>query len=115
MATYKPSTPFNVPLIVYIPTYEKITGVNKKVYPKTGFLIYGSFRTFGGTDSNVNGVYSVIDTADVETWFRPDIKSDCMIELAESGAKYEIIGEPENINMRNQYLKFKVQRVKGGV
>jgi hypothetical protein len=50
----------------------------------------------------------------VETWFRPDIQSNCRIGVPQTGAVYEILGEPENINMQNQYLKFKVQRVKGG-
>jgi hypothetical protein len=30
------------------------------------------------------------------------------------GAVFDILGEPENIEMRNQFLKFKVRRVKGG-
>lgn len=114
MAEYRPSLPFSVPLTVYKPVYEKSGGVRAKVLPEQGFRIFGTFRTFGGTDQNVNGVYSVIDTAEVETWYRPDITSDCIIEIADTGAKYEIIGEPENINRRNAFLKIKVQRVKGG-
>lgn len=114
MAEYKPSAPFAVPLIVYKPTYTKSGGVRVKEYPKTGFQIFATFKTYGGTETNVNGVYSIIDTADVETWYRPDITSDCLIELADTGAKYEIFGEPENIDRRNRFLKFKVQRYKGG-
>ena len=114
MAEYKPSSAFTVPLDVYKPTYTKSGGVRTKVLPQEGFRIFGTFRTFGGTDQTVNGVYSVLDTAEVETWFRPDITSDCIIALAETGAKYEILGEPENIGQRNRFLKFKIQRVKGG-
>lgn len=114
MAEYRPSLPFTVPLNVYKPTYTTSGGVRVKTYPLKGFQIFASFKTYGGTESNVNGVYSIIDTADVETWFRPDITSDCLIELADTGAKYEILGDPENINRRNKFLKFKVQRVKGG-
>ena len=65
-----------------------------------------SFRTFGGTEKNVNGVLVVEDTATIETWFTPEIKSDCNIEV--DGQQYEILGTPENINKRNQYLVFKV-------
>ena len=61
----------------------------------------------------VNGVYSVIDTASVTTWYRPDITANCRI-LREDGAIYEIINEPENIEMQNTFLQFKVRRVKGG-
>lgn len=113
---YSPSFPFSVPLVVLKPTIQTISGVRTKVLPdiKDGFLIYGSFKTYGGTDRTVDGLYSVIDTADIETWYRPDITSDCIIALADTGARYEILGEPENINRRNQFLKLKVQRVKGG-
>lgn len=103
-----------------MPTYQKVAGVRKKVLPdlKDGVLIYGSFKTYGGTRSGekrVDGLMSIEDTASVETWYRPDITSDCVIALADTGAKYEIINEPENIDRRNQFLKFMVRRVKGAV
>lgn len=116
MAEYKPKLPFSTPLYLLIPTYETIKGVTKKIYPEPidEMMIFASFKTYGGTEMTVNDVYSVIDTANIETWYRPDIKSDCRIMRAINGATYEIVGEPENINMRNQFLKFKVRRVKGG-
>lgn len=79
-----------------------------------GVMIYGTFKTYGGTEKTVDGIYSISDTAVVETWYRPDIKSDCIIALADTGEKFEILNEPENIDRRNQFLKFKVQRIKGG-
>jgi len=111
---YQPSQPFTVPLIVKKPTYTKYNGVRAATYPDDGFRIYATFRTFGGTETNVDGVYSIIDTANVETWYRPDITSDCLVIIEATGAEYHIIGDPENISMRNQYMTFKVQRVKGG-
>lgn len=121
MSSYRPQLDNPIPLILLKPTEAAITGVTKKTYPsiaealsnKTN-LFFGSFKTYGGTESNVNGVYSIIDTATIETWFRPDIKSNCRIARASDEAIFEIINEPENINMRNQFLKFKVKRVKGG-
>lgn len=116
MAEYRPSLPFSTALIVLKPTHEKVAGVRSKVLPdlKNGFKIYGSFKTYGGTERTEDGLYSIIDTANVETWYRPDITSDCVVVLASTGAQYEILNEPENINQRNQFLKFKVRRVKGG-
>ena len=125
MATnFRPALPFSVPLLLLLPTITKSNGVRVKSYDDAnGILIYGTFKTYGGTDQTVNGVYSVVDTAEIVTWFRPDITSDCVIalaetgaryEIAETGARYEIMGEPENIDRRNQFLKLKVQRVKGG-
>ena len=116
MARFKLSGPLNVPLMLLVPQYSKAYGVPNKTYPdmKDGILIYGTFKTYGGTEMTMNGVYSVEDTAHIETWYRPDIKTNCRIGVPQTGAVYEIIGEPENINMQNQYLKLKVQRYKGG-
>lgn len=115
MSDYKPNLNNQIPMMLLIPTYETISGVATKTYPtfENGKLIFGSFKTYGGTEREINGVYSIEDTAIVETWYRPDIKANCRIQL-DRGAMYEIINEPENINMRNQYLKFKVKRIKGG-
>ena len=114
MKAFKPSTPYNVPLMLLKPVYtdSKYGGKDQK-YPETGRVIYGSFKTFGGTDTTVNGVLSVENTATVETWYDPEITSDCRIKVMQTGAVYDILGTPENINMQNQHLQFKVVGVKG--
>lgn len=118
---FKPSLPFNVPFVLLTPTTTTVSGVLKKTFPTmaealedTRNIIYCSFKTYGGTERDVNGVYSIIDTANVETWYRPDIQSDCRVARATDGAMFEIINEPENINMMNQFLRFKLKRIKGG-
>ena len=112
MGEYKPDTPYNVPFFLMIPVDETIKGVRMKVFHKIEKPFYCSFRTFGGTEKVANGIISVEDTATIETWYDPQIKSDCNIEV--DGLVYEILGTPENINMRNQWMKFKVRAVKGG-
>lgn len=116
MAMYRPTQPFTTGLMLLVPKYQKISGVRKKVYPKIedGIMFRGSFKTYGGTERDVNGVLVVEDTADIETWFFPEVKSECRVGVITTGAIYDIMGEPENIDMRNQFLKFKVKRVKGG-
>ncbi len=116
MATFKPTLPFTTPLVVLKPTYTSVAGVRTKALPALadGIKIFGTFKTYGGTEKVVDGLFSISDTAIVETWYRPDITSDCIIALADTGAQYQILNEPENINRRNQYLRFKVQRIKGG-
>ena len=112
---YRPLSPFSVAAYLLKPTKETVKGVTVKTYPADGELFYCSFKTYGGTEQVKDGGYVVIDTANIETWFRPDIKADCRIRLADQSEKvYEVIGEPENIEMRNQFLKFKVKRVAGG-
>ena len=114
-ASFRPSLPFSVPLLLLLPTITKSNGVRVKNYDNAnGILIFGTFKTYGGTDQTIDGVYSVVDTAEIVTWYRPDITRDCVIALADSGERYEILGQPENIDRRNQFLKLKVQRVKGG-
>lgn len=110
---YRPTEPFTIPMFFFAPETKIVKGTVKKVYPETGELFYCSFRTFGGTERTSNDVLTIEDTATVETWYRPDIKADCIIKNAD-GKAYEILGTPENISMRNQIMKFKVRAVSGG-
>ena len=107
---YQKTTPF----MRLVPTVEKINGVTVKTYEPDGVTRFCNFSTYGGTESVVNGLLSVIDTAEVVTWYEPDITSADRIRLLETGTDYDIIGEPENIELRRQEMSFKVKRVKGG-
>lgn len=91
-------------------------GVATKTYqtPQEGTQFFGSFKTFGGTERDVNGLYSIEDTAQIECWFDPAITADCRVCVCDTGAIYEIMNEPEDINLRHQFMKFKVRRVRGG-
>ena len=128
MSDYRLEIKNPIPLVLLIPkSITQVKGVNKKEYPtieealaikdkndNSINLFFGSFKSYGGTEKIVNGIYSIEDTANIETWYRPDISSNCRIARASDGAIFDVINEPENINMRNQFLKFKVKRVKGG-
>lgn len=128
MSEYRLEIKNLIPLILLIPkSVSKINGVSKKEYPtieealKTKDklnnpinIFFGSFKTYGGTEKVVNGIYSIEDTASIETWYRPDITSDCKVVRESDNAIFDIINEPEDINQRHQFLKFKVKRVKGG-
>ena len=109
---YRPSEPYITPVELFNPTYETVKGVTKKVYPEAGELIFCSFKTYGGTETTVNDQLVVVDTANVETWYRPDITSASMIKLGTK--EYEVMGEPEDIEQRHQFVKFKVRGVRGG-
>ena len=116
MAGIKINEPFNVALELLIPTKTEAYGVTTKVFPEPGkgIRINGSFKTFGGTERDVNGLYSVEKTAVIVTWYRPDIKSDCRICVCESGDIYEVLGAPEDISMQHQLIRMKVMLVEGG-
>lgn len=101
------------PVKLLVPTYGVKNGVATKTYPADGDLIFVNWKTYGGTETTVNGVYSILDTANVTTWYRPDIAANCRL-LRQDGKVYEIISEPENIDLGNRFCTFKVERVKGG-
>lgn len=114
MAEFKPSLPYTTAIELLIPTSTTKKGVLLKGFPEHGIRLNCSFKTYGGTEKITNDVFSVVDTAVVETWYRPDIKADCRIRLLDTDEEFEIIGKPENINRRNQFCKFKVKAVEGG-
>lgn len=96
------------------PTTATTLGVVNKSYVDAKGLIAANWKSYGGTETTRNNVLSVEDTAQVVTWYRPDITSGCRIVRAEDNAVYEVIGDPEDIEQRHQFLQFKVRRVKGG-
>lgn len=102
------------PFMRLVPTENRVNGVRVKTFDPDGIVRYCNFSTYGGTEQTVNGVLSVEDTAQIVTWFEPDITSADRIRILETGADYEIIGEPENIELRRKEMQFKVRRVKGG-
>lgn len=113
---YDPQTPFDVPMKLLIPTSTVVKGVTKKVFPDpedVTEVFFGSFRTYGGTENMSNEIFTVYDTAVVDTWYNPEIKSDCQVYICETGEIFEVISRPENIGMRHQYMQFKLQKVGG--
>ena len=108
------------PLRLQQPVKAVSFGVNTNTWQDVKGVIMANFKTYGGTDKIINDVLHVEDTAQVVCWYRPDIKSNCRLVLLDgtedtANAKYfEILGEPENIEQRNMFLKFKVRRIKGG-
>lgn len=114
---YRPAEASQMTTPIKIQSPVKITeyGVTKKTYvdiDSAQMLV--NFKTYGGSDRTDNGILIVEDTATIVCWYRPEIKSDCRIVRLSDGAAFDILGEPENIEMRNQFLKFRVRRVKGG-
>lgn len=110
---YRPSMPFNVPALILKCEYKKVNGVNVKIFAD-GDQIFVSAKSYGGSEKDVNDKITIIDTMNIETWYRPDITSIDGIRLLDDGSEWEILNTPEDIDRRHQFLKFKVQRMKGG-
>lgn len=109
-------SPFEAAMKLLTPTYSRVKGVPQKTFPdpeKVEEVFFGNFRTYGGSEHMSNGVYEVFDTGTVKTWYNPAITSDCRIYFCDTGEVFEIISRPEDINMRHQYMSFKVQKIGG--
>ena len=139
---YRPAAPFAVPMVLMVPTVTNVRGARVKDYPapivgasllmedgtalltedgdtilldnKRLRLFFGSFRTFGGTERMANEVYTIEDTATVDTWYDPIFTADCRVYVCATGKTYDVIGTPENIEMRNQYTEMKLRAIGGG-
>lgn len=113
---YRPSeaAQMTTPMRLQVPVASTAYGVSTKGWRDVEGVLMVNFKTYGGTEKAVNGILAVEDTANITCWFRPDITGNCRLIRLTDNAAFEILGEPENIEMRNQFLKFKVRRVKGG-
>ena len=115
---YRPAEQFNVPMKILNPAWETVNGVARKVYPRPEDvldenIVFCSFKTFGGTLTDNNGTVGIENTATITTWYRPDIRADSRLVLLSNGEAYDLIGDPENIEQRNQFLILKVKRIGG--
>ena len=114
---YRPAeaAEMTTPLILQTPTQSKYNGVRTNTFTDADGVIFANFKTYGGTERQVDGILEVEETAQIVCWYRPDITSACRIKRAADGAVFEILGDPEDIEQRHMILKFKVRRIKGGV
>ena len=112
MTSFSPSGPFTVPMTILTPTWAKVNGVRVKTFAE-GRTLFCSFRTFGGTEREQDGLTAVEDTATVQTWYAPDLTAGMRLRM-EDGSEWEVLGTPEDIAMRRQWAQMKVRRVQGG-
>lgn len=109
------------PCMLLSPVESNVLGVVKKEYEESE-RFNCNWKSYGGTEVINNGVLTVEDTAQLVCWYSPAIRANCRVVRLADGkdadgkwrAVYEIVSEPENIEQRNMFLQFKVQRVKGG-
>lgn len=101
--------------ILLSPTKTKKQGKVHKTFPKAGPVFLANQKTYGGTERERNGVWFNEDTAEITTWYRPDITGECRVKRESDGAIFEIVSVPENIEGRNKIMKFKIKRIAGVV
>lgn len=110
---YKPNgyEQLSTPVKLYKTVTEKTLGqiVRTREYVD---MIYCNVKSYGGTNVIIGNEFKIEDTLDLVTWYRPDITGDSAVEI--DGVMYEVIGAPENVELRNMWIKFKVKRIKNG-
>lgn len=89
-------------------------GKVSKTYESDGVARLGNFSSYGGTESQVNGLTVIEDTATLTTWYSEDFEASDRIRITASGKVYEIIGEAEDVELAHQELIIKLRRIKGG-
>lgn len=95
------------------PQETKTLGVVEKTFVEAD-IFNCNFKSYGGTEVVTNDILTIEDTAQITCWYNPNIKGNCRIKRLVDGAIFEILGEPENVEMRNMVMIFKVKRVRGG-
>ena len=110
---YQIQTRYETPCRVLKAKSEKVNGVVVKSY-EAGDVFFCSAKAYGGTEGTRDNLLVIEDTLTIETYFREDIKSDCLLELLDDNSKWEILNTPEQINREKKTLNFKVRRIRGG-
>lgn len=94
---------------------EEKTNVNGRVgishKESSDELIWCIWKSYGGTESVIDGLSVYKDTATIECRFTPNINQNDIIENLITNTKYKIITVPDDINQLHQFLRFKVERL----
>lgn len=110
--SFKPTAPFNVKFrLIQIEVEDNNTGKPTEKEIITDDYILASFKTYGGTDLTVNGRLVVEDTGTLYTYYNPKIGTRTKLLDITEGVKYEVLGRPENIERRNQYMMIRVRSI----
>lgn len=110
---YKPANirEFVTPAIHKKATTTEINGRLVKGLEQVG-IFRGKYKQKGTTEKLVNGLTVVVTNTTFTTWYSKDLQPKDVLEI--NGINYEIIGEVENVEMRNRYAVLTLEKVSGG-
>lgn len=89
----------------------EINGRTTKQLNEVGTL-KGKFKQKGTTEINANGLTVVNDKTSFTTWFKKELEARDVLTI--NGLDYEIIGTPENVEMRGRYTVLILEKISGG-
>lgn len=114
MKSISMTTPAKLLTVLEVTVSGGNTRKKQYVDPENADTITVGVKTFGGTEKFVNDRLVLEDTATVVTWYRPDITAGCRLLLLDDNSLWEIIGRPEDVDRRHQYLIIKCRSVSAG-
>lgn len=94
-------------------TTETINGRTSKGYTEVG-TVRGKFKQKGTAETNANGLTLINEKTTFTTWFKHNNPFASADILTIGGVDYEIMGKPENVEMRNRYVILTLEAVSGG-
>jgi len=110
---YKPA---NIREFVTAATLNKVVEVevNGRItkQKQTVKTLRGKFKQKGTVEINANGLTVINDRTSFTTWYSNDIEAHDILTI--NGADYQIIGTPENVEMRGRYIILTLDKISGG-
>lgn len=110
---YKPAKirDFNTLAVHKKPITELVNGRTIQTLVESGNL-KGLFKLKGTSEVNANGVIVVNDKTSFITWWKNDLESGDVLTIR--GVDYQIIGTPENVELRGRYAVINLEKIGGG-
>lgn len=110
---YKPANirEFITPAVHKKATSQMVNGRTVKAFAEVG-TIRGKFKQKGTAETNANGLTIINEKTTFTTWFKADLIATDIITIG--GVDFEIVGNPENVEMRSRYMVLTLERISGG-
>ena len=109
---YKSQGPYDVCIQVLKKTTVKAGGVPVDTY-EPGKKLWCSCIQYSTNETNFTDLKANQNDWTVETYFTKYIEAGDRIKVLSTGEVFAIKGKPENVRMRNGWLKFKMGSIDG--
>ena len=110
---YKPANirEFVTPAVHKKATSKTVNNRTSKKIIEVG-IIRGKFKQKGTAETNANGLTVINEKTTFTTWYKADFAAADILTIG--GVDFQVIGEPENVEMRNRYAVLTLERISGG-
>lgn len=110
---YKPANirEFITPAVHKKATTSTVDSRSVKTYTEVG-TVRGKFKQKGTAETTANGLTLINEKTTFITWYKADFTAADILTIG--GIDFEIVGNPENVEMRNRYAVLTLERIDGG-